>query len=182
MSLLLEVVNHRINSAGWVCSPNQDTRPDNALLDTIVIHCISLPPGQFGGDEIIALFTNQLDWNAHEYFKTIEGAKVSAHVLIRRDGKLIQFVDFDQRAWHAGVSCFQGRDNCNDFSIGIELEGTEDMPFTNAQYAALVNLTKVLISEYNITHSNIVGHSDIAPGRKTDPGSSFDWDRLLSSL
>ncbi len=162
----------------WIASPNQDERPAGCVPDTIIIHCISLPPGQFGGDEIIELFTNQLDWQAHEYFQTIEGAKVSAHVLIRRDGELIQFVEFDKRAWHAGESCFKDRDKCNDFSIGIELEGTEDTAFTDAQYTALVSLTKILISEYNIPQSNIIGHSDVAPGRKTDPGPLFDWDRL----
>jgi len=141
-----------------------------------------LPPGKFGGDSIEKLFTNQLDWEQHEYYKKIRGLKVSAHVLIPRNGKLIQFVDFDKRAWHAGESCFQGQDNCNDFSIGIELEGADDIAFTDKQYFSLAALSKLLLQQYAIPKENIVGHSDIAPGRKTDPGPMFDWDKFRKKI
>ncbi len=154
-------------------SPNYDERPADTRIELLVIHNISLPPGEFGGPGIIDLFTNQLDPDAHSYYAEIAGRRVSAHVLIRRDGAAIQFVSCAKRAWHAGVSAWCGRERCNDFSIGIELEGTDDVPFTPVQYEQLAQLTRALKARYPI--AGIVGHSDIAPGRKTDPGSCFDW-------
>jgi AmpD protein len=159
-----------------IWSPNCDARPEDAVVELIVIHNISLPPGEFGGPGIIELFTNCLDPDAHPYYAEIAGRKVSAHFLIRRDGELIQFVPCDQRAWHAGASSWRGRSRCNDFSIGIELEGTDDLPFEHIQYQKLAELVRVIKSQYPI--ADIVGHSDIAPGRKTDPGPHFDWLRF----
>ncbi len=157
-------------------SPNCDARPETKI-DLLVIHGISLPPGEFGGPNIDALFLNRLDPADHPYFEKIAALRVSSHVLVRRDGHLIQYVPFAKRAWHAGKSIFQGRKNCNDFSIGIELEGADEIPYTKAQYQRLALLTQVLINHYPaITWDRIVGHSDIAPGRKTDPGPAFDWD------
>jgi AmpD protein len=167
---------------GWlygarrVISPNCDARPADTPIDLLVIHNISLPPDEFGGEGVIELFTNRLDPAAHPYYQTIKDLRVSAHFFIRRDGKLIQFVPLDRRAWHAGVSSWNGRERCNDFSIGIELEGTDDTPFTEAQYACLNGLVATLRRCYPIM--NVVGHSDIAPGRKTDPGPCFEWSRL----
>lgn len=164
-------------------SPNFGPRPDNCSPDLLVIHNISLPPGQFGSDCIERLFTNCLDWDEHPFFAEIRGAQVSAHLLIERTGELLQFVDLDERAWHAGQSCFAGRDNCNDFSIGIELEGTDDTPYTDEQYWVLVAVTRALQARYKgISDDRIVGHSDIAPGRKTDPGPGFDWVRYRHSI
>ena len=157
-------------------SPNYDARPEGAAIELIVIHNVSLPPGVFDGDAVIELFTNRLDWDAHPYYQGIRGLRVSAHFFIRRDGTLIQFVPCTQRAWHAGASCWEGRERCNDFSIGIELEGTDDLPFTEAQYATLAPLVQALKEAYPIRA--VVGHSDIAPGRKTDPGPHFAWQRL----
>ncbi len=165
--------------AGWLHtaqrldSPNFGARPEHAPIDLIVIHSISLPPGQYGGQEVQALFTNQLDWQAHPYFEHIRGAQVSSHFYIRRDGQLWQFVSCEQRAWHAGLSSFQGRDNCNDFSIGIELEGLEGHHFEPAQYNQLISLCHDLHRQYPIAH--VAGHEHIAPGRKSDPGAGFDW-------
>ncbi|MEH2921674.1 1,6-anhydro-N-acetylmuramyl-L-alanine amidase AmpD [Samsonia erythrinae] len=173
---------------GWLSditrmpSPHYDDRPNNEVPSLLVIHNISLPPGEFGGPYIDHLFTATLDPTAHPYFADIAHLRVAAHCLIRRDGQVTQYVAFDRRAWHAGVSEFEGRERCNDFSIGIELEGTDTLPFTAAQYQSLVAITQVLMRHYPITPSRIVGHSDIAPGRKTDPGPAFDWDcyhRLL---
>ena len=176
-------------NAGWyrfarqLASPNFGPRPRAAGVDLIVLHAISLPPGVYGGDGVQQLFTNQLDWNAHDYYKTIEGAEVSAHFYIRRNGELWQFVSANDRAWHAGQSSFQGRRNCNDFSIGIELEGTEDIPYTDAQYTQLAEVTAGLLHDYpHLSAQHITGHSDIAPGRKTDPGTSFDWQRFRHLL
>ena len=160
-------------------SPNFDTRPAHAAIDLLVIHNISLPPNEFGGDGITQLFTNTLDINAHPYYAQLDGVKVSAHFLIRRDGSMIQLVSCLDRAWHAGVSHWQGRERCNDFSIGIELEGTDFIAFTDEQYAALKLLTKKIKLAYPIRAA--VGHSDIAPERKTDPGPFFDWPRYLSA-
>ena len=157
-------------------SPNFDERPENASIDLIVIHAISLPPDEFGSQGIIQLFTNQLDPREHPYFREIQHLRVSAHFLVRRDGELIQFVPCSRRAWHAGVSIWRGRENCNDFSIGIELEGCDSMPFEEAQYLALDRLLTELRRGYPI--EAVVGHSDIAPGRKTDPGPCFDWHRV----
>lgn len=175
----------KLDAIGWLdrarhCpSPNCDNRPDGEQPSLIVIHSISLPPGEFGGNAVEALFTNQLDWDAHPYFQGIRGLTVSAHFFIRRDGELIQFVPCLKRAWHAGVSHWQGRERCNDFSIGIELEGTDDLPFTDVQYGRLNQLLSVLKATYPI--QGITGHSDIAPGRKTDPGPCFDWSRVPHS-
>jgi AmpD protein len=159
-----------------VASPNCDARPANTAIDLIVIHNISLPPGEFGGSAIEALFTNTLDHSAHPYYAGLKGLKVSAHFLIRRDGETIQFVPCEQRAWHAGQSNWQGREKCNDFSIGIELEGSDGVPFTDAQYIALNALLAAIKARYPI--AGITGHSDIAPSRKTDPGPHFDWPRI----
>lgn len=160
-------------------SPNCDLRPAGEI-GLLVIHNISLPPGQFGGDGVRRLFTNTLDAGEHPYYQTIAGLKVSAHFFVRRDGGIIQFVSCLDRAWHAGLSSWQGRARCNDFSIGIELEGTDEQPFADAQYPALVALTKALRAAYPIR--GIAGHSDIAPQRKTDPGPFFDWMRYLAGL
>jgi N-acetyl-anhydromuramoyl-L-alanine amidase len=161
--------------ARFIASPNYDERAPGTVIDLIVIHSISLPPGEFGGRGIVDLFTNHLDPGAHPYYATIRALRVSAHLLVRRDGELLQFVPCTLRAWHAGVSSWRGRERCNDFSIGIELEGADDIPFTDAQYDVLVPLVRLLRAAYPIT--DIVGHSDIAPGRKTDPGPHFDWGR-----
>lgn len=166
--------------AGLLASPNCGLRPSQAEIDLIVLHCISLPPGQYGGDEVQRLFTNQLDWNAHPYFKSIEGIAVSSHFYIRRHGELQQFVSCDQRAWHAGASSYQGRSNCNDNSIGIELEGVDNEPFDERQYETLVSLCAAILQRYPITQ--VAGHEHIAPGRKTDPGSGFDWALLQQAL
>ncbi|ALU87587.1 N-acetyl-anhydromuranmyl-L-alanine amidase [Herbaspirillum rubrisubalbicans] len=154
-------------------SPNCDDRPEGAVTDLLVIHNISLPPGQFGGPYIADLFCNRLDYDAHPYFDQLRPLRVSAHFLIRRDGEVVQFVPAHRRAWHAGVSTFEGRERCNDFSIGIELEGTDFEPFAQAQYAALVKLSQALVSRYGLTA--VAGHEHIAPVRKTDPGPFFDW-------
>jgi len=172
-----------LRQARRVPSPNCEPRPAGCEPTLLVIHNISLPPGCYGGDAIERLFTNCLDWDAHPAFGAIRGLTVSAHLLIRRDGELLQFVNFDDRAWHAGQSCFDGRDNCNDFSIGIELEGTDEDPYTDSQYRALVAVSAALLRHYpGLGAGRIVGHSDIAPGRKTDPGPSFDWGRYRREL
>jgi len=159
-------------------SPNQDCRPEGCSLDLLVIHNISLPPGEFGGPWIDDLFMNRLDPAAHPYFATIASRQVSSHLLIRRDGEIIQYVPLLMRAWHAGESCFDDRERCNDFSIGIELEGSDDSPFTDAQYTALAKVTSEIQKFFPaITTDRITGHSDITPGRKTDPGPEFDWER-----
>jgi len=163
----------------YIPSPNFDERPDGSI-ELLVIHNISLPPGEFGGDGVQRLFTNNLDATTHSYYATISGLKVSAHFFVRRDGRVIQFVPCLKRAWHAGESCWQSKLRCNDFSIGIELEGSDDVPFTDAQYTALSSLSMALRAAYPVCR--IAGHSDIAPQRKTDPGSCFDWVRYLSSL
>ncbi|MDX1497299.1 MAG: 1,6-anhydro-N-acetylmuramyl-L-alanine amidase AmpD [Salinisphaeraceae bacterium] len=170
------IINGELQQARQVASPNFDERPDNSPIDLLVIHGISLPPGEFGGLGIEQLFTNQLDADEHPYYAEIEGLTVSAHVLIRRCGEVVQFVNFKHRAWHAGQSCFEGRNRCNDFSIGIELEGTDACPYEPVQYARLASLAAALMQAYpGITAQRVVGHSDIAPGRKTDPGEAFDW-------
>jgi AmpD protein len=161
-------------------SPNFSARPTGAAIDLVVVHSISLPPGVYGGDEVQRLFTNTLDWDAHPYFKGIEGMQVSAHFYVRRGGELWQFVSCDERAWHAGVSCYRGRENCNDDSVGIELEGLEGSPFEDAQYDTLAGLCAALAQRYPIRH--VAGHEHIAPGRKRDPGSGFDWAMLQRSV
>lgn len=165
-----------IAGAQQVASPNRNERPPGTKIDLLVVHNISLPPGVFGGDAIVALFTNQLDPHAHPYFEGIADLQVSSHLLVRRDGSTLQFVPCGERAWHAGVSSWRGREQCNDFSIGIEMEGTDEASFTSAQYAKLICVAQLLMRAYPIRHA--AGHSDIAPGRKTDPGPCFDW-RLL---
>ncbi len=172
-----------IEPARQCASPNYDERPDSAEPELLVVHGISLPPGEFGGPEIEQLFTNKLDWNAHPYFGGIRDLHVSAHLLIRRDGEVVQFVPFTHRAWHAGDSFFRGRVCCNDFSIGIELEGDDETAYTDAQYENLIAITRALVGAYpGISGREIVAHSDISPGRKTDPGHVFDWLRLYDGL
>jgi AmpD protein len=163
-----------------VDSPNQDERPPGTEITLVVLHSISLPPGEFGGDAIERLFTNRLDPTAHPYFKEVHGLRVSAHFLIRRDGELVRFVPIERRAWHAGPSSWRGRSRCNDFSVGIELEGTDAAPFEDAQYARLHELLVGL--RRLLPLRQIAAHSEIAPGRKTDPGPGFDWRRLLLDL
>lgn len=173
----------RISFARWTPSPNFGPRPDGAGISLLVVHNISLPPGQFGGREIEDFFCNQLDHSAHPYFKTIEGVQVSAHLLICRDGALVQFVSLLDRAWHAGRSCFEGQEECNDFSIGIELEGTDDTPYTTEQYRMLAKVADLIMTAWpDITANRITGHCDIAPGRKSDPGPAFDWRYFRSAL
>ena len=172
-----------VEQAAQVPSPNCDARPDDADPSLIVVHGISLPPGDFGGPYIEALFTNTLDWDAHPYFQEIRGMEVSAHVLIRRDGSVIQFVPFTQRAWHAGESCFRGVEHCNDYSIGLELEGEDETPYDDRQYTVLQALIRAAREAYpSISVREIAAHSDIAPGRKTDPGPAFEWLRLYDGL
>ena len=164
-----------VRAATQVPSPNCDDRPEGVEITLLVVHNISLPPGHFGGPGIAELFTNRLDPAAHPYYATIAGSRVSAHFLIRRDGSLIQFVPCIRRAWHAGESRWRGRERCNDFAVGVEVEGTDTASYESAQYAMLARLTRALLRRYPI--AAIVGHQDIAPGRKTDPGPAFDWDR-----
>ena len=172
-----------LQQARRVPSPNCETRPVGATPDLLVIHNISLPPGCYGGDAIERFFTNCLDCDEHPFYREISGLEVSAHLLIRRHGEMIQFVNFCERAWHAGQSAFDGRDNCNDFSIGIELEGTDEDPYTDQQYRVLAGVTATLQAHYPAIESDrIVGHCDIAPGRKTDPGPAFDWGRFRGIL
>ncbi len=169
--------------ARWAASPNCGERPPGVPVDLVVVHNISLPPGQFGGGYVEQFFQNRLNHDEHEYFETIRGLEVSAHLFIERDGSLVQFVNFNQRAWHAGISEWQGRVNCNDFSIGIELEGTDVLPYTEAQYAALAEVIRDLVKAYpDLKREGITGHADIAPGRKTDPGPAFDWGKLQEYL
>ncbi len=163
-----------------VRSPNCDERPAGSRITLLVLHSISLPPGKYGGDAIERLFTNRLDPAAHPYFREIAGLKVSAHFLVRRDGKVVQFVPVERRAWHAGASAWRGRSRCNDFSVGVELEGSERDSFTQRQYAALARLVRKLRAKLPLR--DIAAHSEVAPGRKTDPGAHFDWARLLSRL
>jgi AmpD protein len=173
----------RLSNARFVESCNQDARPEQAEPQLIVLHGISLPPGNFGGPEIEALFTNCLDWDAHPYFDEIRGLEVSAHVLVRRGGELVQFVPFTRRAWHAGASCFRGRERCNDYSIGIELEGDDETPYDARQYDTLTHLLRALFAAYpEMSARDIAAHSDVSPGRKTDPGPAFDWLRLYDGL
>ena len=164
-------------------SPNCDARPDGCQPELIVVHSISLPPGDFGGPWIDRFFTNQLDPDAHPYFQEISGLQVSAHLLIRRDGELVQYVPLTMRAWHAGESCHDGRDCCNDFSVGIELEGLDDLPYEDIQYERLAQVVRMLRESFgSLRDAPVVGHADIAPERKTDPGPAFDWPRLQGLL
>ena len=164
-------------------SPNQDARPDGLDPRLVVVHGISLPPGEFGGPQIEQLFLNKLDWDAHPYFSEIRGLQVSAHVLIRRDGLVVQFVPFNRRAWHAGESAFRGAPGCNDYSIGIELEGEDYIEYTDQQYEVLVGIVIALMQACpGLDARRIAGHCDIAPGRKMDPGPAFDWLRLYDGI
>jgi AmpD protein len=177
-----------LGAARYVPSPNQDARPPGATLDLVVVHGISLPPGRYGGDWVERLFTNRLPPDAHAYFATIAHLRVSAHVFVRRDGEIVQFVPFHARAWHAGASTWRHRVACNDYSIGIELEGDDDGPYEDAQYERLAELVLALRRAYGtlvpdpLSGSRLAGHSDVAPGRKTDPGPAFDWARLHARL
>lgn len=174
------------DAQGWfsgvrrVLSPNCDTRPALVAIDLLVIHNISLPPNEYGGNAIERFFTNGLDHSEHSYYEQLKGVRVSSHFLVRRDGQIVQFVSCRKRAWHAGVSTWHGRSHCNDFSIGIELEGSDLESYTERQYAALARLTRRLKRSYPI--NEIVGHSDIAPGRKSDPGPFFDWEEYRKRL
>ncbi len=179
----VDPASHTVVGVRYVPSPNFDERPDGTLLSLVVVHNISLPPNEFGGLYIEQLFTNQLDPNEHPYFEEIKDHKVSAHILIRRDGEVVQFVPFNKRAWHAGKSEYKGCENCNDFAIGIELEGTDEKPYDEVQYLVLATLVDSLRMAYpSLRKEDIVGHSDIAPGRKTDPGHAFQWNQLHDLL
>jgi AmpD protein len=181
--IVVDAHNGVVVGARQVASPNFDARPNGVLPDLIVVHGICLPPNEFGGPWIEALFLNQLPWDRHPYFKSIEGLIASTHLLIRRDGELVQFVSFNQRAWHAGKSNYNGRERCNDFSIGIELEGADEIAYEPIQYRVLAETIDALCRAYpSLSRDRIVGHSDIAPGRKTDPGDAFDWPRMRSML
>jgi AmpD protein len=164
-----------VRAAAQVPSPNFDDRPEGTAITLLVVHGISIPPGEFGGPGVVELFTNRLDPAADPYYRTVAKLKVSAHFLIRRDGALTQFVPCTKRAWHAGISSWRGRAHCNDFSVGVELEGSDPVPYEAAQYAVLARLTRALRRRYPI--AEVAGHSDVAPGRKTDPGPGFDWER-----
>jgi AmpD protein len=172
-----------LQNVTYIASPNCDYFPDNVNIDLLVIHSISLPPDEFDGDGVQALFTNSLDPTEHSYYQQILNLRVSAHFFVRRDGSILQFVPVNRRAWHAGASEFQGRSACNDFSLGIELEGCDTQPFTEQQYQQLAKLTRAIIEFYpSITAKHIVGHSDIAPGRKSDPGPHFDWNKYFALI
>lgn len=179
---MFSVVDGWVPEARQVRSPNFNARPAGMPVDMAIVHGISLPPGEFGGHWIDDLFLNRLDPSAHPYFAEIAGLTVSSHFLIRRDGELIQYVDCDQRAWHAGRSGWQGRDECNDYAIGIELEGTDHVPYTDSQYTVLNALLAALREAYPAIGNRVVGHEHVAPGRKTDPGPAFDWSRITTSL
>ncbi len=173
----------KLPEARWCPSPNFGPRPDDASVSLLVVHNISLPPGQFGGPEIEDFFCNRLDHTAHPYFETIAGMQVSAHALIRRDGSMVQFVSLLDRAWHAGRSSFQGEEECNDFSIGIELEGADAVPYTEDQYRQLAATAHLIMTAWPaITPERLTGHCDISPGRKTDPGPAFDWSHFRAVL
>lgn len=179
----MKIKNHRLQDINFLESPNFNDRPIDEDISLLVIHSISLPPKKYNTDHIERFFLNELDFSSHNFYKNIDGMKVSAHVLIKRNGEVIQFVPFNKRAWHAGVSSYKGKNDCNNFSIGIELEGSDDDIFEDIQYEKLSLITSLLIEEYDlITKDNIKGHSDIAPERKTDPGVLFDWDRYLTNV
>jgi len=179
----MRIKNHRLQDINFLESPNFNDRPIDEDISLLVIHSISLPPKKYNTDHIERFFLNELDFSSHNFYKNIDGMKVSAHVLIKRNGEVIQFVPFNKRAWHAGVSSYKGKNDCNNFSIGIELEGSDDDIFEDIQYEQLSLITSLLIAEYDlITKDNIKGHSDIAPERKTDPGVLFDWDRYLTNV
>ena len=179
----MKIENHIFKQSQIYNSPNFNERPDESDIRLIIIHCISLPPDQYGGDFVKDFFLNNLDTTKHEYFNEIKDFKVSPHIFIKRNGEVLQFVPFNKRAWHAGKSIFRGVPDCNDYSIGIELEGSEDDFFSKEQYSSLIIATKAIIETYPlINKENIIGHSDISPGRKTDPGKVFEWNTYLESL
>ena len=178
----LRIESGWLNSAEIQRSSHFEPRTKNEAINLLVVHNISLPPGQFGGEHITNFFLGNLDPSIDPYFESIYNIRVSAHCLIKRDGHIVQYVSFNDKAWHAGISVYQGREKCNDFSIGIELEGTDDIPYTKAQYQQLSTLSQCLIETYPELKNNIVGHCDIAPGRKTDPGNVFDWQHFHSLL
>ena len=178
----MDIVEHRLIQAQQLASDNCDERPADELISLIVIHGISLPAGHFGTPYVEQLFCNQLDCDEHTDFTDLKALKVSSHLFVRRNGEIIQFVPFDKRAWHAGVSSYQGREQCNDFAIGIELEGVDWRNYQLAQYLVLADICIALQQRYEIPDDAIVGHSDIAPGRKTDPGPSFDWKKLKDEI
>ena len=177
-----QVIDGQLIGARQVASPNYNQRPEQTEIQLVVVHNISLPPSQFGGGYIEQFFQNQLDWLQHPYFQSIEGMQVSAHLLILRSGEVLQFVNFNDRAWHAGRSTYLGKKECNDYSIGIELEGSDDLPFDEIQYAVLAQVTAALQAAYPKILQHLAGHSDIAPGRKTDPGPFFDWVKFRTLL
>ncbi|MEN8282248.1 1,6-anhydro-N-acetylmuramyl-L-alanine amidase AmpD [Acinetobacter gerneri] len=177
-----QVVDGELIGARQIASTNFNQRPENTEIQLLVIHNISLPPSQFGGGYIEQFFQNQLDWSVHPYFKTIEGMQVSAHLLILRTGEVLQFVNFKNRAWHAGRSSYLAKVECNDYSIGIELEGSDDTDFEEVQYQALSNVVAILQDAYPKIGPHLAGHSDIAPGRKTDPGPHFQWQYFREML
>ena len=182
-ALKIDPATGLVVGARQVLSPHFDARPAGAVPDVIIVHSISLPPREFGGPWIDRLFTGSLPPEAHPYFRSIAAGRVSAHALIRRDGQIVQYVPFGERAWHAGTSQYRGRSACNDFSVGIELEGADDIAYEEPQYEQLAALIGALLAAYpSLSREHIVGHSDVAPGRKTDPGESFDWERLRQRL
>jgi AmpD protein len=179
----MKINRHWLSQASKVPSPNYDERPIAGAMSLLVIHCISLPPEKFGSDHIDQFFCNRLNPDEHPYFKEIHQLRVSSHLLIKRTGETVQYVPFNKRAWHAGLSDYKGQDKCNDFSIGIELEGSETQPYTDEQYDQLIAVSKALIEYYpELSDQHIVRHSDISPGRKTDPGESFRWSRFISAV
>jgi AmpD protein len=181
--LYVDVATGLLRAARQEPSPNHDQRPGGMAPDLLVVHGISLPPGEFGGPWIDRLFTGSLPPDVHPYFRDMAVGRVSAHAVVRRDGEIVQYVPFGERAWHSGRSEYRGRKECNDYSIGIELEGTDDVPYEAAQYESLAALIRALLVAYpSLSREHIVGHSDVAPGRKTDPGASFDWNRLRAAL
>ena len=180
---MFTITDHHVDQAKFIESPNFSDRPAGVKPTLLVIHNISLPPGKFGGPYIADFFQNRLDTSKHPFFEEIADLQVSSHLFLDREGQLIQFVDLNKKAWHAGISEFEGQKECNDFSIGIELEGTDTEPYSDKQYLSLISLTNCLMERYSgISTERIVGHSDIAPSRKTDPGASFDWSRYKNSL
>ena len=179
----MEIENHIFNNIKFLNSPNFSKRPEKSDIRLIVIHSISLPPEVYGNNYVEDFFMNKLNISDHDYFNEIKDIRVSSHIYIKRTGEMIQFVPLNMRAWHAGESCYKGIDDCNNYSIGIELEGTDNDHFSNQQYQSLIQISKLIIKNYpKINKNTIVGHSDISPGRKTDPGNKFEWRRYLDAL
>tara|TARA_Y200000002_G_scaffold56944_1_gene42234 strand:+ start:349 stop:888 length:540 start_codon:yes stop_codon:yes gene_type:complete len=179
----MEIENHIFKNIKFLNSPNFNKRPEKSDISLIVIHSISLPPEVYGNNYVEDFFMNKLNISDHDYFNEIKDMRVSSHIYIKRTGETIQFVPLNMRAWHAGKSCYKGIDDCNNYSIGIELEGTDNDHFSNQQYQSLIQISKLIINNYpKINKNTIVGHSDISPGRKTDPGNDFEWNRYLDAL